>query len=290
MKAALVGHGITKSLTPIMHMEEAHHQGFDYQYDVIDTQTPAHQDRKLSDIVNQARADGLSGLNVTHPFKLEAAKIADNLFGSARELQTVNTLVFDGDKVMGHNTDYVGFRSSLRKFLPASDLREVVLFGAGGAGRSVALALIDQGTRHLTIIDKNTHQAIQLKQLIELHRPNASVRFASSSDDLDLRKGSGFVNATPVGMADHAGSVLDVAKIRRSAWISELVYLPSETLLLKHARMGGNRTMNGIGMAVYQAVAAFRLLTSKQADPDRMLATCKASLTPQSGDLEAHRA
>lgn len=287
MKAALIGFGIQASSTPDLHMKEAKAQGFGLQYDIIDTALPEYQSKSLAELVEMARSNGFAGVNVTHPFKLDAAKLADQLVGSARELETVNTLVFDGDRLVGHNTDYVGYRSSIRRSRPATNLGHVVLFGAGGAGRSVALALVDQGVRGLTIFDKDPAKATQLFRLLKRHRPSADIRIVTDLQDIAFKTVNGIVNATPVGMAAHPGVVVDVAKLRRDTWVSDIVYLPRQTTLLKRAEMHGNPTVNGVGMAVFQAVAAFGLLTGRPANPERMLSSFEAGTPDQESALEA---
>lgn len=276
MKAALVGDGIRASLTPAMHMAEAAAQGFSYEYEMFDTTEAPYAGRSLADIVAEARDAGLAGLNITHPFKIEAAGLADRLVGSARELGTVNTLVFENGETVGYNTDYVGFRSALRRFLPAARMGHVLLAGAGGAGRSVALGLIDQGVDRLTILEQDTQRGEQLLTLLKRLRPNANVKAVSDCEPVDFNSLSGFVNATPMGMASHPGTAIDPVAVKQHTWVADIVYFPQETTLLARAKMRGCRVMNGSGMAIFQAVAAFQLLTDTPADADRMVASFQA--------------
>jgi len=281
MKAALIGHGISASLTPKMHMAEARALGVDYQYDVIDTHEPKFGQVPLAELVEATKAEGMVGLNTTHPFKLQAALLADKLIGAAAELASVNTLVFEGDQIIGHNTDYVGFRSALIRELPAADMRHVLLAGAGGAGRSVALALIDQGARRLTITDTDISQAARLADLLRSLRPGADVRAVLDVESIGFSTLSGFVNATPMGMKSHPGAAVDVGLLPKTSWVSDIVYLPLDTTLLKRARMRGLRTMTGAGMAVFQAVAAFSLITGHSANAARMRAHFEAEISKQ---------
>lgn len=267
MKAGLVGEGIGGSLTPEMHEMEGREQGLDFRYVRFDT---AIDKRSLSQIVDEAEAEGFAGLNVTHPHKREACQLVDELRGVAETLGAINTIVFENGRRVGYNTDYIGFRSALRRDMAGALIKHVLLVGAGGAGAAVALAIADQGATQLTIHDRQTELAENVAGFVAKARPHVEVRVAKSTQDIDFNIVNGVVNATPMGMESHPGTAIDVKQVSRETWVSDIVYFPLETTLLARARMRGCRVMDGSGMAVFQAVASFNLFTGLKADSSRM--------------------
>lgn len=267
MKAGLIGENIAASLTPTMHEAEAKAIGFDYSYQRIDTTEEPYRGRPLRDILDEAQARGFAGLNVTHPFKVEAAGLMDELSTSARDLSAVNTVVFrDGQKV-GHNTDYVGFCSAMQRDFVGLGLNRVLLLGAGGAGKAVALALVDQGVGELEIFDLDQAKARELAGRLKSLRPTAIIR---PLDEVSKSAPDGVVNATPLGMQSHPGMAIDPALLQPNTWVGDIVYFPLQTQLLTRAKAHGCPVVTGAGMAVFQAVESFALITGRSPDPGRM--------------------
>lgn len=268
MKAALVGSGIGQSLTPGMHEAEGRALGLGYSYERFDTAEPPWDGMALAEILDHAEADGYAGLNVTHPHKMTAAVHLDALSGPSETLGTVNTVIFRDGQRVGHTTDYLGFAEALRRFGPVVDGAFVVQYGAGGAGSATALALIDAGAQ-VTIVDPDTIRAEELANRLRASRPKADIR----SGPTDLALVDGAVNATPLGMDAYPGMAFDPALLKSNAWVADIVYFPLETTLVRAARVNGLDVMDGGAMAVFQAVAAFELITGSKADPDRMAAS-----------------
>jgi shikimate dehydrogenase len=270
MKAALIGQNIGGSLTPDMHMAEAKAQGFAYDYQRFDTTTPPFDGMTLKDILCRAEADGMVGVNVTHPFKADAAGLMHELSETAQALGAVNTVLFKNGRWVGHNTDYVGFRSALRSEMPMASIAKVLLVGAGGAGGAVALALIDQGCGTLCVTDTSVDRAGALAARLKSARPRTQIQVARSFEGADPTSLSGVVNATPVGMDAHPGMAFDPTQLASACWVADIIYFPRETELLQQAVLRRLRTMDGSGMAIFQAAAAFHLMTGKTASPQRM--------------------
>lgn len=275
MKAALIGQNIGGSLTPDLHMAEANAQGFAYDYQRFDTTVPPFDGMSLKDILHRAEADGMGGVNVTHPFKADAAGLMHELSETAQALGAVNTVLFKNGRWVGHNTDYVGFRSALRSEMPMASIAKVLLVGAGGAGGAVALALIDQGCGTLRVTDTSTDRAEALAARLKAARPRAQIQVARSFENADPSGLSGVVNATPVGMDGHPGMAFDPDQLAPACWVADIIYFPRQTELLKRAASRRLRTMDGSGMAIFQAAAAFHLITGKTASPERMSAQFK---------------
>jgi shikimate dehydrogenase len=270
IKAALIGHGIAGSLTPAMHEAEGRALGLEYSYERIDTIALEYAGEPLGALLQMAEDRGFAGVNITHPFKREAAALADSLSPTAAELGAVNTICFLDGRRIGHNTDYIGFRSALRAGENIAPLTRLILLGAGGAGGAVALALLDQGCEVLTICDPAQERAARLAAQMQTLRPSKQVTGVNALEHVALDQIDGAVNATPLGMEGHGGRAIDPALLPPQAWIGDIVYFPLETELLRSAQARGMRTLDGGGMAVFQAVAAFSLITGRRPDAERM--------------------
>ncbi|MBO6892437.1 MAG: shikimate dehydrogenase [Roseibium sp.] len=278
MKAALVGDHIGPSLTPAQHELEGAALGLDYRYGRIDTGGRKLSRADLAQILSDAEADGLVGLNVTHPHKSTVVELLHRLEGPANELLTANTVVLQAGERIGFNTDYGGFRRAIQSEIASIAGNTVVLCGAGGAGASVALALADLGVDTLFIIDPVLERAKGLKTRLNMLRPWLQTLAAESIDGVPFDQVSGAVNCTPLGMASHPGMAFDPWLLSRATWVADIVYFPRKTAFLKLAEAHGCRVMDGTKMALWQAVEAFRLLTGHEPDVDRMKATLEGLL------------
>ncbi len=262
----LIGSGIQASRTPSMHMLEASHQGLRYVYKLIDLEKLRLGVEALPDLLASAERLGFDGLNITHPCKQAVIPLLTELSAEARAIGAVNTVVLRNGKRSGHNTDCTGFAEGFRRGLPGAPLDRVVLLGAGGAGAAVAHAALALGIKHLTIFDIDTAKAEHLVTALGTSQVAHGTNLADAMAHAD-----GLIHATPTGMAQHPGLPLPATLLRPELWVAEIVYFPLETELLRTANSIGCRTLNGSGMAVFQAVDAFRLFTGIQPDAERML-------------------
>jgi shikimate dehydrogenase len=265
----LVGAGIGPSLSPALHEREGAAHGLDYSYRRLDIARLGVEPGDVGGVVEQARRDGFSGLNVTHPCKQLVIPHLDALSPDAEALHAVNTVVFDDGRSTGHNTDRSGFAAGFRRGLPGAARGHVVQLGAGGAGIAVAHALLDLGVEALTILDVDLDRAVAAAA--SLGGDRATAADLGRLPDL-LAAADGLVHATPVGMAAHPGLPLPADLLHPGLWVAEVVYRPLETALLREARRRGCRTLDGGAMAVFQAAHAFTLFTGRQPETDRMLA------------------
>jgi shikimate dehydrogenase len=267
----LLGEGIRRSLTPPMHVKEAEHLGIDYEYRLLDLLETGEDPRSTPEIVSRARDGGFAALNITHPCKQRVIPVLDELSAEAGRLDAVNLVLFRDGRMIGHNTDWTGFKSALLAGLPGARLDSVVQVGVGGAGAATAYALLSAGVKHLVLIDQDPRRAQVVAHKYGAWFPGGSV---SVVDDDRLRAAlataDGVVNATPMGMAHHPGSAIDVSELDADAWVADIVYLPIETELLRTARAAGHRVLDGGRMAVGQAADSIRLITGLEPDADRM--------------------
>jgi len=262
----LIGAEIGPSLSPALHEREAAELGLRYVYRRIDIGELGVPAEDVGELVRAAHTLGFSGLNVTHPCKQLVVEHLDELSPDAETLGAVNTVVFDDGKAIGHNTDWPGFQENFERGLPDVSTDRVVLVGAGGAGTAVAHAAISLGVERLAVVDAAAERAEALAGSL----PGA---VAVPLDDLagELDGADGVINATPFGMEAHGGAAFSPDLLRESLWVADVVYRPLETELLRQARQLGCRTLDGGGMAVFQAALSFALFTGREPDRERML-------------------
>lgn len=265
----LIGAGIQRSLSPQLQEEEARHHGLRMHYQLIDLDRSGRGAEALPGLIEAARIMGYAGLNITYPCKQSVIPLLDSLSHEAQTIGAVNVVVREGDRLIGHNTDGSGWSWGFRRAMPQADLARVVLLGAGGAGSACADALLRLGAASLVIVDKETPRAAALAERLNGHfaggRAVASAEVAAALDGA-----TGLIQATPVGMANVPAMPLPEELLWPGLWISEIVYVPLETPLLKAARRIGCATADGGHMSVGQAVGGFKLFTGLDADAARM--------------------
>ena len=265
----LIGEGIQASRTPPMHEHEGDAQGLRYMYKTIDLTRLGVGVEALPDLLQAAERMGFAGLNITHPCKQAVIPLLHELSEDARALGAVNTVVLRDGKRVGHNTDLYGFAENFRRNMAEARRERVVQMGAGGAGSAVAYALMTLGVGRLTVVDVDPARARGVAE--GLCRHFGPDRAAAGTDvAAAVAAADGLVNTTPIGMDKYPGLPVPAEVLRPDLWVAEIVYFPLETELLRRARALGARTLDGGGMAVFQAVEAFRLFTGIAPDPGRM--------------------
>ncbi|OQQ33079.1 shikimate dehydrogenase [Prescottella equi] len=273
-RIGLVGAGIATSLSPQLHEHEAAALGLSqYRYELIDLAEREATVGETGDLVREFAAAGWTGFNVTHPCKQAVLGGLDELSENARLLGAVNTVVVDGGRLVGHNTDHSGFLTALQRGLPDADLAAVLLLGAGGAGSAVAYALAAAGVQDLRVADVDAGRAADVCARVSGAFPDTACGAVDLGHVADvLASRTGLVNATPIGMDGHSGTPVDPAVLHAGLWVADIVYRPLRTQLLDAAAALGCATLDGGQMLVAQAADTFELLTGAAADRSRMRA------------------
>jgi shikimate dehydrogenase len=270
VRVGLIGAGIQASRSPHLHECEARAAGIVCSYQLIDVAQLGVGVEALPKLLDVVQQKGFAGVNITHPCKQAVIPLLDELSEDAGAIGAVNTVVFSEGKRIGHNTDCWGFAESFRRGLADVARNHVTLLGAGGAGAAVATAALQMGVKKLLIHDvDNTRVTVLAERL----RPRFGADRIAAVTDLAsaMAVADGLIQATPTGMFGHPGLPLPIELLRPSHWVAEIVYFPLETELLKYAQAVGCRTLDGGGMAVFQAAEAFRLFTGLAPDCERML-------------------
>lgn len=269
-RVGLLGHGIGPSLSPALHEREAAHLGLDYSYVTVDLiDQPSVE---LEAELDRLEAAGFAATNVTHPFKRQVLEHVDRLSDAVEEIGSANLVLLGPGGRTAHNTDSTAFRSSLEEFLADRPRRQALQVGAGGAGLATAHSLVAMGFEEVVVHDVVEEAAAALVERFAGRHP--AVRFVTTGGDLGpwLPLVDGVVHVTPTGMAQHPGVAFAPEELSPSAWVSEVVYRPLETELVRRARAHGLATLDGGLMAVGQAVDSIRLITGLEPDRDRMVA------------------
>lgn len=269
-RVGLIGADLGPSLSPALHEREAEELGVAYAYERIDISELRVPAAAIGSLLADAHGRGLRGVNVTHPCKQLVVEHLTELSPKAVALGAVNTVVFDGADAVGYNTDWGGFQESFVRGLSDVVLGSVVLLGAGGAGSAVAHAVLSLGADRLMVSDTQPGRARHLAAaLAERYGDGRS----AVADDLAgaLAQADGLINATPIGMEARLGIPLAAELLHGGLWVADVVYRPLETELLRQARELGCRTLDGGGMAVFQAALSFALFTGLEPDGNRML-------------------
>ena len=266
IRLGLVGDNIAKSLSPRLHMLAAAQNGRRVVYDRL---MPAEHGMTFEALFDDVSAAGYRGVNITYPYKENAAarvKIDDPLVAA---IGAVNTVLFDEGGPHGFNTDYSGFVAAYRRIRGDALPGTVLMIGAGGVGKAIAFALVALGLRAFHIVDRDVSRAESLAQALKAARPDLLTE--TGADAAVLARGvAGLVNCTPVGMVGHEGTPLERAAMAGAQWAFDAVYTPPETRFLQDADAEGLQVISGYELFIGQGVDAWRIFTGLPVDEVRL--------------------
>lgn len=270
-KAELVGvFGYPVAENPTIVMQEAAFQalGLNWRYLTIEVRP-----EQLADAVRGLRAFNMAGINLTIPHKVAVIPHLDGLSPEAELIGAVNTVVREGDRLIGHNTDGKGFVRSVREDAgmdPAG--KRVVFLGAGGAARAMAVEMALAGAAHVTIVNRTSDRGQPLVDLIQSKTPAQAEyvhwqRAYAVPVEADI-----LVNATSIGLYPHVNEVpaVAIASIRPGLLVCDVIPNPPRTAFLRAAEARGARILDGLGMLVGQGAIAFKMWTGVDAPVDVM--------------------
>ena len=248
--AGVIGWPVAHSRSPRLHGYWLEQHGIDGAYVPLAVRPGA-----VEPVVRALAEAGFRGLNVTVPHKEAALDICDTVDETARRVGAVNTLVFEGGRIRGRNTDGFGFLENMRAGAPGwrADAGPAVVLGAGGAARAVAAALADDGAPEVRVANRTAARAESLAA--SLGGPVRAVPWAER--DAALSGAALLVNATTLGMTGQEALDLSLDALAPRAVVADIVYTPLETDLLARARARGHRAVDGLGMLLHQARPGF---------------------------------
>jgi len=251
--AAVIGSPISHSLSPIIHNAGFRAINFDAVYLAFEYGTG-----DAEEAVTAMRNLPIIGLSVTMPLKTEICDYVDELSDSAKALNSCNCIYWKGSSLIGESTDGIGFINSyLEKFPNGLDDKRVGIIGAGGAARSIIVALNYSNCEEILIANRSKEKAEAACVLSE----KSKLASVNDFDVCDI-----IINATSIGMSGSSSpdqSPLPPGLLTKNHVVVDIVYNPIETELLKQAKSVGAATLGGVLMLVHQAAAAFQLWTNE---------------------------
>ncbi|NLQ17067.1 shikimate dehydrogenase [Marinomonas sp. M1K-6] len=257
-------------------MMEAAYQnlGLDWRYINCEIQPD-----DLKNAVLGAKAMNWRGFNCSIPHKVSVIAHLDDLGESARIIGAVNTVVNRDGKLIGENTDGRGFVESVKSSLALANKR-VVLFGAGGAARAVAVELALAGVAHIIIVNRNQERGQELASLVAENTPADAEYHAWTQQYQIPAEADLVINVTSIGLFPNVDAELDIdtESIKSSMVVADGIFNPPETRLIQTAKSKGCTTVNGLGMLVQQGVIAFEYWTGKTPSIDVMKAALSDAL------------
>ncbi len=264
----LFGYPVAHSFSPEMHNRAFDELGLNWAYLPFEVK-PEH----LSQAVEAVRALNLVGVNVTVPHKERVIEFLDEITQAAKTIGAVNVIVNDGGKLIGHNTDGIGFIKSLEEAKFNVSGKKAVVLGAGGAAKAVCVQLAYEGIAELTIVNRNIEKASKLASLISNLKVDViTLRWEQKKHIRDeMHNADLVVQATSIGMhTDNAFPPIPDDCFREGQIVCDLVYNPVNTKFLQAAKNAKATVVNGLGMLLYQGAAAFEMWTNKRAPVDVM--------------------
>jgi len=259
---AVIGDPIDHSLSPLMHNAGFNHLHMDAEY--FRFRVPPHE---LGNAVRGLKALGFEGWNITLPHKEEIIHYLDDLTPEAEQIGAVNTVkVTAAGTLIGHNTDGLGFIKSLTPVMRLIPGQFAVILGAGGAARSIAIALAREGL-FVHILNRNEARAEQLAQKVMKIGGNAS--WGRLEAGKWLERADLIVQTTPVGL-NNERYPFSLTGISPQVVVADIIFNPWETPFLREARQLGCKTVNGLGMLLYQGALAWNFWFEREAPVEVM--------------------
>lgn len=264
----VIGHPIAHSLSPQMHNASFAATGLDYAYVPLDVRPEA-----LPAAVPGLGALGFRGFNVTMPHKERILPLLDYVDAPARLVGAVNTVVVEGDRLLGTNTDGPGFLEACAESGIAFAGAKVLVVGAGGAAAAISAAVLGAGADHLSLLNRSEWRAEGLRRRLEQAYPEAKISVYRPADEVEAAtEGADVIaNATYLGMKEEDPTPVPPDCLAEGVAVCDAVYRRGvETEFVRLARERGLPTVAGERMLLYQGVQAQRLWTGEEPDVEAM--------------------
>lgn len=261
---ALFGSPVAHSGSPSMYNYCFEKQGLNEVYLAFEVTKD-----KVGEVIHSAKRFGLKGFNLTMPCKTEAMKYLDDVSEAAKMIGAVNTVVNQGGRFIGHNTDGVGFVNNILAEGVDIEGKKALLFGLGGAGKAILVELLLRGIAEIIIVvrKKSIEKTFDfVKNLSDKYKERVSVYPLEEVDLVEKEKWCNIlINATNVGMKPKEEECIieDFSGFHEDLVVVDIVYHPVKTKLLERAESLGCKTIEGRGMLLYQGAEAFHLFTGK---------------------------
>lgn len=260
-----MGQPIAGNPTQFMMERAFEAEGLDWRYLSLEVAP-----ENLGDAVRGMKALGFRGGNFTIPHKVAVVPLLDRLSPAAELVGAVNCVHNIDGNLVGENTDGKGFVQSLRTLADPKG-KDVVVLGAGGAARAIAVELGLAGAQQITIVNRHASRGQELVDLLN-QRVKVAAQFAPWQGSFAIHDSANIViNATSIGLGDAQARVpIDSASLRPEMIVADVIFNPPQTLFLREAAERGCKTLDGLGMLVNQALIAFKIWTNEEPDAEVM--------------------
>lgn len=266
-RVVLIGHPVAQSLSGALQQAAFDELGIDARYEPLDVPLI-----NLPDTIEELRGDDYLGANISFPHKERVVPMVDRLTEEAQATGAVDTLTREGSRLIGHNTDVIGFRAALDALIGRQKMpKAAVIIGAGGGARAAVYALITAGFQRVIVFNRHLHRAEGLVRHFgrtAAHMELRAMTWHESVIEAELAKTKVLINASA---ASNAGdqSPIPAELLVPELLVLDLMYVPAETKLLRDARAAGaTEAMNGDTMLLHQTAAAFSLWTGRDVGLD----------------------
>ena len=243
-KFCVIGNPIDHSLSPKLHNFWLKKNKINAIYE-----KKLLNEKEIPKLIESLRKTEINGINVTVPFKNTIIPFLDDLSSEAKKTNSVNTICTEEDKIIGHNTDIVGFELALRYINYDVKRKKALILGAGGVSPSIILALKNMGCENIYLTNRTFEKAGKIKETFN----DIIIKKWGDIPEFDI-----VINATSAGLKNENFD-LNLKKFGNNKFFYDVIYNPSETSFLKEAKLSGNKTENGRMMFIYQAHQSFAL-------------------------------
>ena len=267
----LLGHPVSHSISPMMHNASFQRLGLDYVYLCFDV-----TEKDLKTAVDGLKLLNVRGFNCTMPDKTKICEFVDKLSPAAQMIGAVNTVVNDDGILTGHNTDGIGYMQALAETGFSIKGKTMTLLGAGGAATAVCVQAALDGAACIHLFNRQGRSWNHAKDLAEriTRETSCHVELFDLADETALKSSLDvsdlLTNTTPIGMCpnENHSPIPSKKLLHESLLVSDIIYNPRETLLMRQAKEQGCRTFNGLYMLLYQGAEAFPIWTRQQMPGD----------------------
>lgn len=262
----LIGNPVEKSLSPLIHNYSFKKNNIDGVY-----LTFKIEEDNIKNFIDTVRTLDIKGFNVTIPHKVKIMEYLDEIEENAKKLGAVNTVKNIDGKLIGYNTDGLGYIKMIKEKNVSIIDSNILILGAGGAARGIIFSLLKEKPKKILILNRTLSKAEDIKK--ELENKNTKIEIdILDNEKLDLKEYSLVINCTAVGMEPKIEETpIEVERLSKEAVVTDIIYKPLETKLLKESKKQGNKVIGGIGMLINQGLLSEEIWTATNIDSEEII-------------------
>lgn len=267
----LIGNPIDGSYSPIIH-------NFIYKEEKIDNIYMAFniEEDKLKETIEGLLSLNVKGFNITAPYKEDIIPFLDEIVEESRDIGAINTVKNKNGKLIGINTDGLGFMKMLYDNNISLKDKRILIIGAGGAAKGISYELIKEDLKEISILNRTKERGVQLKKDLKRLNRDLKIEVFGIEEDINRKKFDILINTTTVGMEPYPeNSPIDLDEFKEDLIVCDIIYKPLETKLLYEAKSKGFEHYNGVDMLVNQGVLAQEFWLNRSLSKETTLKTIK---------------